>query len=410
MINEALPADGVVMSTPDPQIREALDAHPRGEALATLVRTVTLSAADERRLRFGDGLAELLGEAELAEEDGDVAGFNVIKALGRVEPPIARGRETVAALLARALLSNPPTSEQEATRMADNLCWLAANTYVDALWLLEDGEELQALWKGLVAVVREADERGSPQGRGRALCAAAALTSSTSALAHEAAAELRSSLKDPLLRSVFTEASGVAVGDDERVSRVAPVSEVSVDGELVPNPLGPLGLVLGCLTGFVVLRGLWRLFTVGLLRTKRPVVAKINGAGVTLDGEVRVMGRTIRSQSTHLPTTNLARAARLVRYPRLALYAGLLTLALGTFAGASLITDGARAGSPSLIALGAAIFGAGVLLDLLLSHVIPARTGRCRLLLVPRKGRSWAIATKDAAAADRALQTLSRTS
>jgi hypothetical protein len=86
------------------------------------------------------------------------------------------------------------------------------------------------------------------------------------------------------------------------------------------------------------------------------------------------------------------------------MYAGLLMLAVGTYLGVSLATDGARAGSPFLLAVGAAVFGAGVLCDLVLQSLWRGRRGECLLLLVPRRGAQVALVTGDEQASDRVLR------
>jgi hypothetical protein len=97
-----------------------------------------------------------------------------------------------------------------------------------------------------------------------------------------------------------------------------------------------------------------------------------------------------------------------VRYPRIALYAGLLALAVGSYVGVSAFVDGVRAASPSLLASGLAIVALGLALDFALSSVAPGARGRCRLLLVPRDGAKLCVAGVDAARADALLARLSR--
>ena len=152
----------------------------------------------------------------------------------------------------------------------------------------------------------------------------------------------------------------------------------------------------------------WPVIAQVLLRCRRPAELTVAQGGVTVETKLDVLGRTVRQQRLHIPVTNLARAVREARYPRLAMYAGLGALALGTFVGVSLVTDAVRAGSPSLLGLGAAIFAAGVVCDLILSSLWPTRRGQHRVLFVPRKGRTLAVSVEDAAAADAALRALER--
>jgi hypothetical protein len=176
---------------------------------------------------------------------------------------------------------------------------------------------------------------------------------------------------------------------------------------MVPAPLGPVGLVLWTITGLILVRYLFRFIGNVLLRFKRPVEVTVSETGITLKSKLDVLGKTVRTQETHIPLTNLARAVREVKYPRLAIYAGLTALAIGTYFGVSLATDGARAGSPSLLGLGAGVFAAGVVIDLVFSTLLPGKAGKHRVIFVPRKGRKVAIRTADTSAADEALRSLS---
>lgn len=382
-----------------------LEQHPRRDDLARLMRTVALSAADERRARFADGLEELLREAQLAPEDGRVGTFNVLKALQRAEPPVADGRRVLGTLLARGIALDPPADIESSQRVAEALAWLAAHSYLDALSTIDEvlDEQLAArLWRALATLVRDADLTGAVRGRAEALAAIAALSASPSAAAREACNALSREVGDALLARASTTKSSSPTQPPETP---APVS-APLRGEIVAAPLGPLGLFLWCASGLILLRYLGRFVARVLLRCRRPAELTVAGGGVTVDAKLDVLGRTVREQHLHIPVANLASAVREVRYPRLAMYAGLGALAVGTFVGVSLITDAARAGSPSLLALGAIIFGLGIACDLVLSSLWPTKKGEHRVVFVPRKGRTLALAVEDVSAADAALKTL----
>jgi len=102
------------------------------------------------------------------------------------------------------------------------------------------------------------------------------------------------------------------------------------------------------------------------------------------------------------------RASREIRYPRLGMYAGLIALALGSYFGVGLVVDGARAASASMLGAGALVALLGLGLDFVLSSVVPGHTGRCRVILVPRRGAVVCIGSVDRAAADRLLARLAR--
>ena len=109
-----------------------------------------------------------------------------------------------------------------------------------------------------------------------------------------------------------------------------------------------------------------------------------------------------------IPVESLLHASREVRYPRLGLYAGLFALALGSYFGVSQLVDGVRTGSPELIGIAALLLAAGVGLDYLLENAGSGLRGKCRVVLVPRKGPAVALGEVDAAAADAALARLKR--
>src|SRR5262245_12144298 len=179
-----------------------LEQHPRRDDLARLMRTVAISAADERRARFADGLEELLRDAALNVEDGRVGHFNVLKALQRAEPPIAEGRRVLGRLVMRGVALDFPADPAAAERLAEALAWLAAHSYLDALSAVDeelDAERAARAWHALAALVRAADQRGAGRGRAEALAAAAALAASSSVAAREACTALARELADPLL-------------------------------------------------------------------------------------------------------------------------------------------------------------------------------------------------------------------
>jgi hypothetical protein len=85
------------------------------------------------------------------------------------------------------------------------------------------------------------------------------------------------------------------------------------------------------------------------------------------------------------------------------MYAGLFALAVGSYFGVSLFIDGARAGSPELLGLGALVVAIGVALDFALVNAAPLARGRCSVVVVPRKGAALALGSVDATQADAGL-------
>jgi hypothetical protein len=379
-------------------------AHSRADDLSRLVHTVAMTAADERRTRLSDGLEELAGEAGLDAEAATVGDVDLFATLRQGAPP-AKARLVVAVLLARAIAASPPADEAAADRLAERLCWLSTSSWLDALAVVPaqlDDDVERRFWAALTRLVQRSDEGAYVSGRGPALAAAAALASSSSPAAEAARTLSSSAVSDPLVGAALR--GGATPSKSHEGGGELGGAEVS--GELVPAPLGPVGLILQAMTGILILRYVGRLLG-KLLGLKRPSKLTVGGKGVTLSTELSVLGRTLRQRELVIPADNLARAMREARFPRLSLYAGLITLSIGTYFGASLATDGVRVGSPSLLGVGAALVGLGVVVDLVFANLIPAGKGSHRVVLVPRRGRKIAVAVADRDAADQALRSLS---
>jgi hypothetical protein len=181
-----------------------------------------------------------------------------------------------------------------------------------------------------------------------------------------------------------------------------------VVGELAPAPRGPVATGLLAFTGILFVANAARLLGRWVLAYRRPAEMTLSEDGaVRVHWRTELLGRTLRDRSVVVPRTGLARATRDVRYPSLALYAGLLALAVGSWVGVAAFVDGVRAASPSLLAWGLAIVALGLAIDFALSSLAPGARGRCRLLLVPRDGHGLCIAGVDTARADAVLARLS---
>jgi hypothetical protein len=154
-----------------------------------------------------------------------------------------------------------------------------------------------------------------------------------------------------------------------------------------------------------VLRGA-RLVARLALSYRRPAEVTLSAASVTIHERTLLLGRTLRDREVVIARTGLVRAAREVRYPRVALYTGLFALALGSYVGVLTFADGVRAASPSLLLLGIVIVGAGIGLDFVLGSLLPGSRGQCSVLFVPRRGKAMCVTGVDAKRADSALAKL----
>jgi hypothetical protein len=178
-------------------------------------------------------------------------------------------------------------------------------------------------------------------------------------------------------------------------------------GELVAPPRSPVALALLGLTGILAAMHVARLFGRWALRYRSPAELRVNGRGITIITKTELLGRVLREREVHIPVEALSRATRDVRYPRLPLYAGLVALGLGSYFGVSIFVEGARAGSPEMLGIGALLLVLGVTLDFVLGSVAASSKGRCRVVIVPRRGAMLAVGEIERAHADAALSALS---
>ena len=384
-------------------VLDELAGHPRGDDLARLTHTVCFAMADERRADLGAGLAEAGaggGSAPYPAYPRSATGGRARARGSGVHSgsPGGATRLLLSTLLARGVALSPPEGTEAEERVAESLLWLATHTAADALAAIDAamGEGAEGVWRSVGAVLRRADAGRAPLvGRAGALVAAAALRASASPAARAEVNTLADEVRDPILRSLLS-ASGAA----------QPSTASVVAGELVPRPHGPIALVLLAMTGLLVVLRAARLVARIALGYRCPAEVRVTPRGVTVVSRSVLLGRTLRERETHIPIESLSRATREVRYPRLALYTGIFAVAVGSYVGVSLLVEGVRAASPELIGIGALVAAFGVALDYALVNAGSGLRGKCRVVLVPRKGAPLAVAGLDPALADAALALL----
>jgi len=378
---------------------ETLLQHLRLNDLAKLTHESMTGAAERRRAEpRPERVTELAAELKLSRQDATTPFGNALDVLGR-GPEDDAERALVRALAAHVVALHPPKDRDDEDRLATDLLWLATYTPFDATGLLDRalGDQATTLWDAFADRIRRIDEgKLTSLGRGEALVAAVALASSRSKGASRQAAALAAEVRDRRLGRVL--AAGVAG---------APVEPLL--GEMTTPPRGLVATVLLAVTGILFAKQALRLMARVALAYKTPAELTLSDdGGVRVHWRVELLGRTLRDRDVLFPRSGLVRAAREVRYPRMALYAGLLALAIGSYVGVSAFVDGVRAASPSLLASGLAIVALGIALDFALSSIAPGVRGRCRLLLVPRHGAALCVAGVDLQRADAVLARLAR--
>ncbi len=383
----------------DARAYEALSQHPRLADLAALARASMTVATETRKAeRQPERVTEMAKELKLSRDEAATPFGNALDVLER-GPEDDAERALACALAAHVVNLNPPKDRDDEDRLANDLLWLATHTSYDATGLLDRalGDRAANLWDALADRIRRIDQgKLAALGRGEALVAAVALTSSRSKGAMRQATALAAEVRDRKLGRVL--ATG-AVRE--------PVEPVV--GELAPAPRGPALTALLAVTGILFAVQAARLLARVALAYKQPAELTLSEDGsVRVHWRVELLGRTLRDREVVVPRAALLRATREVRYPRLALYAGLLALAVGSYVGVSAFVDGVRAASPSLLASGLVIVVLGLALDFALSSVAPGAKGRCRLLVVPRDGAKLCVAGVEPRRADAVLARLSR--
>jgi hypothetical protein len=382
---------------PDERAYDALGAHPHAAKLASLAGKVIAEAAQSRRAeRRAEDVDRLAAEVGVTREDASTEFGNAIDVLRR-GPEDAAERSLARALAARSVALEPPTGDEARERSAVALLWLATHTPFDATGLIDHalGPAAGPLWETIADRVRRVDDGTlHALGRGEALLAASALVASSAEAARRGAAALASEVADPKLAVVL------------RARRDSPA--LALAGEIAPVPRGPATTTVLALTGLLLLLRAGRLFARFVLALRLPAEVTLNpDRDVRVRWRVEVLGRTLREREVLLPRSSLARAIREVRYPRLAFYAGLLSLAAGSYLGVSSIVDGVRAGSLTLLAWGLLVVAVGVGLDFALTTLVPGVRGRCRVVFVPRRGAPVCVGGVDLARADELAARLS---
>jgi hypothetical protein len=180
------------------------------------------------------------------------------------------------------------------------------------------------------------------------------------------------------------------------------------EGEMTAAPRGPLATAALAITGILLIVEVARLVARYVLVLRRPTEVRLTASGIEVRGRTFMVGKLLREHATVIPRDGLVRVTREVRYPSLAMYAGLIALALGSYVGVGLVVDGVRAASPSMLGTGLLIALIGLGLDFVLSVLVPGLNGKSRVVLVPRRGPIVCVTAVDPARADALLAELAK--
>jgi hypothetical protein len=274
--------------------------------------------------------------------------------------------------------------------------WLATHTTIDALAFIDLalGDSASAMWEAVARVARDPEAAAPEFGRAEGLVAAAAIATSKSEIAHRARLHISHAATDTGVRALAT---GAVTANAERL-----------DGELSLPPLGPVATTLLTVTLVLFVLQVGRALLRFVLAFKRPASISIGPNGLELNQRTELLGKVLRERSIVVPLGSLVRVTRETRYARAGMYAGLVALVLGSYFGMGLLVDAVRVpgGSASLFGLAVLMMVIGLALDFTFSSAADTVRGKCRMVVVPQRGRTLCLGSLDPTRADAMLATI----
>ena len=384
------------------EVVDKLRAATDTPTLSSLVTRVALASAVLRRpdlaSKFHAPAAESLATIQAAgvtPEQAQTAFGNALNALEH-GPEGPAERQLLGALLAIGIAKALPEPEGERDALAADLVWLATHTSIDALGFLDAALQEQAagMWEAVAHVARDPEAVAAEFGRAEGLIAAAAIAASKSEIAHRARLHLSHAATDSGVRAL---AAGAVTANAERL-----------EGEMSLPPFGPVVTTLLMLSLLLFVFQAGRLLLRLVLAFKRPASISIGPNGLELSQRTELLGKVLRERSIVVPLGSLVRVTRETRYARLGRYVGLMALVLGSYFGMGLFVDAVRVpgGSASLFGLAIVMMVLGLMLDFTFSNAADTVRGKCRMLVVPQRGRTLCLGSLDPARADAMLATI----
>ncbi len=180
----------------------------------------------------------------------------------------------------------------------------------------------------------------------------------------------------------------------------------ALQGELGAPPRGPVMTALLTVTLWTCAVELTRHLGRRILGYRAQAQARVTGHGLELSIRKELLGRTLRDVSLVVPFNELSRLSRETRFARAGLYAGLVSLTLGTDFGAGFFVDALRAkgAAPSLFGIALLLVAAGIALDFAFQALSARDVRACRLVIVPKRGPGFALTGVESARADAMLR------
>lgn len=384
------------------EVVDKLREMPDIAALSGLVTRVSLASAVLRRpdlaSKFHAPAAESLQTLQasgITPEQAQTPFGNPLTALEH-GPDGPAERQLLGALLAIGVSKGLPEGDAERDALAADLVWLATHTTIDALGFLDAAlkDKAAGMWEALAHVARDPEAVSPEFGHAEGLIAAAAIAVSKSEVAHRARLHLSHAATDSGVRAL---ASGAVTANAERL-----------DGEMSLAPFGPVMTTLLTVTMVLFALQVVRALLRWVLAFKRPASITIGPNGLELSQRTELLGKVLRERSIVVPLGSLVRVTRETRYARVGMYVGLIALVLGSYFGMGLFVDAIRVpgGSASLFGLAVLMMVLGLGLDFTFSNASDTVRGKCRMLVVPQRGRIFCLGSLDPARADAMLATI----
>lgn len=404
------------MSTRSGQLAQAIEAaraHAHAAKIARVAAEVSTRLADARARHASasdiDDVAQRLG---LERPDAQTDFGNVLAILERGAEDSAE-RAIVAAFVAAGVVRAIEADPALARKWAERLCWLGAHAGFDPLAAMPsdvDPSVLRPLHRAVAELARQIDLGKVPESdRAELLVATAALAEavdgpSADPETAQIVSRLAADLSDPVAARLIVARAAEAPAT---VVQTGPSAD-ALHGKLAPAPRSPVLTVIYALCGWLLIRGVAILIGDHVLGLKRDARVELVSSGLSLRAKVALLGRELRDVNALFPNDGIAEVRRDVRYPGLPLYVGLAALLIGTYAGVSFLSWGVSAASPRLLGYGVLALLAGVVLDLVLTALLPGARGEVRLVIQPRKGGKVCVGHLELQATDRLLAELSK--
>jgi hypothetical protein len=179
-------------------------------------------------------------------------------------------------------------------------------------------------------------------------------------------------------------------------------------GELGPRSFGYLTTLLLAACGALFVWRTARVLARWFLGRREVAFVTLAEPGLRVLLRSSLLGRQTRERELLIALPHLLRVERVARFAGFAFYAGLFTLAVGSYFGTQIIVESIRGGNEmfNLALLGLLLIALGLLLDFLMVTGLESARGRCRLRLIADDGAQLNIDRLDPPLVDALLTRL----